>query len=99
VKELLILHMEGWVSGSSYWVEGTVKNVGTVPLHEVQLKVLFYDKDGAVVATVSGPIEPSTIDVWETAHCKVKMEGKIELIKSFRYGFALPSGEPVPAGF
>ncbi|MFC1893498.1 FxLYD domain-containing protein [Chloroflexota bacterium] len=97
VKELLIFNLKGWTSGSSYWVEGTVKNVGTVPLQGVQLEVEFYDKDGELVTTASGPTEPATIEVWKTAHCKAEAVGKAELIRRFHYRFVLPSGEQVPA--
>ncbi len=97
VKELLVLRINGWAETSTYWVEGTVKNVGTVPLNDVQLVVQFYDKDGTLVTTVRGPLEPKTIDVWKTAHCEVQTQEKVNLIKKYRYEFVLASGESVPA--
>jgi len=98
VKELLVLHMTGLVSGTGYWVEGAVKNVGNVPLHDVQFEVSSYDKDGTLITTLSAPVEPSTIEVWETAHCKVEMQ-QAKKLKTFSYRFLLPSGEPVPTRF
>ncbi|MFC1894186.1 FxLYD domain-containing protein [Chloroflexota bacterium] len=80
--------MEGWEDGTTYWVEGTVKNMGTVLLRDVRLEVEFYDDDGVLVKAISAPAEPSSIDVWETAHCKVELQGKKGLIKGISYTLA-----------
>ena len=95
VEELLVLRMDGWVNRSQYWIEGTVKNIGNVPLYDVEFKVAFFDNDNNLITEISAPLNPSTIEVWDTAYCGVKFQQKLDLIKTYRYRFALPSGEEI----
>jgi hypothetical protein len=95
VKKLEVLRMHGWVNGSEYWIEGTVKNIGNVPLYDVEFKVAFFDNDNNLITEISAPLNPSTIEVWDTAYCGVKFQQKLDLIKIYRYRFALPSGEEI----
>lgn len=94
VKKLQVLNMNGYRYDRSYKIEGTVRNVSTVPLHDVKFEVSLYDEDGALITTLSAPVQPSTIEVWDTAHCLVVAGGETRPV-SYIYGFVLPSGEPV----
>jgi hypothetical protein len=94
VKKLLVLRMNGARYDRSYKIEGTVKNVGTVPLHDVQFAVALYEEDGSLFNALSAPIEPSTVEVGETAHCMVVAGGATRPY-NYNYGFFLPSGEPI----
>ena len=87
--------MEGWTTGTTFWAEGTVKNVGNVPLEGVRLEVVFFDKDYNIVKIARGDLEPSYIDVGGTAHASVE---KVESsgIHIYAYQFVLPSGEVIP---
>jgi hypothetical protein len=94
VKKLLVLVMNGARYDHSYKIEGTVKNVGTVPLFDVQFAVALYEEDGSLFNALSAPVEPSTVEVGETAHCMVVAGGTTRPY-TYNYGFFLPSGEPI----
>ncbi len=95
VEVLEVLRMHGWVNGSEYWIEGTVKNTGDVQLYDVRFEVSSFDKDNNLISKISAPLEPSTIEVWKTAYCGVKFQQESDLIKTFRYRFTLASGEEI----
>jgi hypothetical protein len=108
VKKLRIHWMKGSRNGV---VEGTVENVGNVPLDNVQFEASFYNEDGELIRTASTAVElgPSIWSGFEglmfpggTAHCSVNvLEGRIEIplvgqkLYSYKVRFFLPSGEAV----
>lgn len=103
VKELAIDWIHGFRSALSYWVEGTVINVGTVPLVDVQLEIAFFNEDGELIRTIDTPIKPdnpvsgfeTTMLPGQSAHFKVEFS-QAGGLKSYRYGFYLPTGEEIP---
>ncbi|MFC1892795.1 FxLYD domain-containing protein [Chloroflexota bacterium] len=109
VKKLEIRWMRGLKDGV---VEGSVKNVGNVPLDNVQIEASFYNEDGKLVRTASTAVELST-PIWGEfegqmfpggmGHCTVEMQAAIIEIPtgavklhSYEIRFFLPSGETVP---
>lgn len=92
IQKLLVLNIKGWQSGAYYYVSGTVKNIGNVPLTDIRLQATFFDEDNKVIKTAEGYLEPRTIGVWETAHAQTEKVTSTEL-KYYTYCFVLPSGE------
>jgi len=91
VKELLVDWVVAEYSGTGYHIEGSVTNLGTVPLHNIQVEFVFYI-DGAPIVTKTTPLYPSTIAVSETAHFRLEF-GQVKRLKTYTYRFLSASGE------
>jgi len=95
VKELLVDWISGKYSGTRYKIEGLVRNVGTVPLDDIQIEVSCYDADGVLIMTESAPLEPSLVAVSGSAHFRVELQ-QAKRLKTYNYRFVTASGESIP---
>jgi len=78
-----------------YQIEGSVRNVGTVPLDDIRIEVSCYDSDGALVMTESAPLEPGLVAVSGSAHFRVELQ-QAKKLKTYTYKFVTASGESIP---
>jgi len=104
-KGLKVKWITATTSGSDLRVEGSVKNIGVVPLEDVIIEVILYDAMGDWLRTDEATLTPSKIDVGETGQFFINVllglflkaseedeSGKRNL-GSYNYKFLLPSGE------
>jgi hypothetical protein len=91
------------VAGAILRVEGSVKNIGCVPLENVIIEVTNYDRNGKWLRTDNITLSPSKINVGEDATFSSDIPQKLIgtangenggfTLGSYAYRFLLPSGE------
>ncbi len=101
VKELSIRWMRGVKDGV---IEGSVKNVGNVPLDNVQIEASIYDEDGELIRKASTAVEldkqrlvgfEGKMFPGDIGHCRVEFNVSGEKLHSYDIRFFLPSGERI----
>ncbi|MFC1871384.1 hypothetical protein ACFLYF_03175 [Chloroflexota bacterium] len=102
VKELSIRWMRGVKDGV---IEGSVKNVGNVPLDNVQFESSIYNETDELVRTADTAVEldnqrfddfEGKLFPGETGHCRVEIKVLGKNPHSYDIRFFLPSGEIIP---
>jgi hypothetical protein len=98
-----------WIAGSStgygYRVEGSVKNIGILPLENALFVVNCYDGQGAFMGTENITLSPAKLAVGDSCkfvldatgfvlHGSDPQKGKVSLGR-FTYLFLLPSGKKI----
>lgn len=106
-KGLRVKWITATSSGYDLRVQGTVKNIGVVPLEDVIIEVITYDSMGDWLRTDEATLTPSKIDVGETGQffLKVQLESSLKASEEDEFGkrtlgyydykFVLPSGEEI----
>jgi len=95
VKELQVHRCLAGYDGSNFNVEGTVENTGREPLEDVQLEVLYYDKDGNLAVAKRVPMHPEAIAFGETVDFQLNITVE-EKFSYYNFRFVLPSDEKIP---
>lgn len=94
-KELFVMWVEGVYSGTTgYHIEGSVRNTGTVPLHDIRIEVSLYDSDGTLIRTEGDALYPSPITVGEVAHFRLEFQ-QVRGLETYSYRFVSSSGESI----
>ncbi len=92
--ELLVHWVIATYSGSSYHFEGSVTNVGKMPLQNAEVEITDYDSEDNLILTQRTPLYPDTIGVGEMAHFNLRYRERIDL-RYYDYRFILSSGEEI----
>ena len=93
--ELMVHWINAYYSGYQYHTEGSVENVGKIPLTGVQIEVKNYDPDGNLIKTQVIPLYPETIAPGELGHFNNRVYLKGMTIRTYTYKFILDSGEEI----
>ena len=92
VEQVILLH---WVKveyvGQEYHFEGSIENVGRVPLKDIQVEFSLFDEDNNFAASERVPVEPEIIAVGERAHLRSKVNYR-EKIRNYYCDFIAASG-------
>lgn len=91
-QELRVDWIKGEYDGSRYLFEGSVENVGKIPLHDIQIELVSFDEDGKLMTTERVPLEPEIIAPGELAHFLLRFSQR-EKLRSYDYTFITVSGE------
>ena len=87
-----------WISGEydRQWLctQGSVTNIGRVPLEDVIIKISHYDLEGNWVRTDNVTLSPNKIGIGENAKFYLRILQRSEG-GTFRWRFLLPSGEVI----
>ncbi len=92
IQQVILLH---WVTvqyiGIEYHFEGSIENVGQVPLKDIQVEFSLFDEDNNFAASERVPVEPEILAVGERAHLRSKVNYR-EKIRSYYCDFIAASG-------
>lgn len=92
IQQVILLN---WVkveyAGIAYYFEGSIENVGKVPLKDIQVEFSLFDEDEMFAASERISIEPEIIAVGERAHFRAKVDYR-EKIRSYYCDFIAASG-------
>jgi len=89
--ELLVEWISATYSGSAYYTEGSVKNVGKMRLLKVKIEIALFGEDGKLVKIITSSLSPETINPSETAHFREDFYLEKKL-KSYNYRFVSDTG-------
>ena len=93
IQQVILLN---WVkveyAGIAYYFEGSIENVGQVPLKEIQVEFSLFDEDNNFAASERVPVESEIIAVGERAHFRSKVDYR-KKIRSYFCTFITASGK------
>lgn len=93
--QLLVQWINAYYSGYQYHTEGSVENVGKIPLTGVQIEVKNYDPDGNLIKTQVIPLYPETIAPGELGLFYDRVYLKGMTLRTYTYRFISDSGEEI----
>jgi hypothetical protein len=104
-NKLKVNWISGYTMGYGFRVEGSVKNVGILPLENILFEVNYYDTGGKLITTDNITISPAEINIGESCkfvldvdgfyvHGSDPKEGKVNF-GFFKYRFLMPSGKQI----
>jgi len=92
--KLQLLWVRATYADMYYEMEGSVLNVGRVPVHDVEAEIANFDTSNTLISTYKGALIPDTIDVSETARFNIKFELNRKDIH-YKIRFLTPSGDSI----
>ena len=106
-SKLKVNWISGYTMGYGFRVEGSVNNIGILPLENILFEVNYYDTGGNLITTDNMTLSPATINVGESCkfvldvdgfylHSSDPKEGKVSF-GFYTYRFLLPSGKQILA--
>ncbi len=94
-KELLVQWIRPQYEGIRYDFEGSVKNIGSVPLENIEVEVTLFDDNHEPIIVKTVLLDPQIIDIGELGHFLVRFMEKIDL-RFYEYRFIDSSGRAIP---
>ena len=92
VEQVLLLHwIKGQYEGSRYNFEGSIENVGEIPLTNIQIKLQSYSEDDELLSTEVAAVEPEVIAPGERARFRVRFF-LTEKLRKYDYMFMTDTG-------
>ena len=92
-KALLVHWIRGEYVGQRYRLEGSVENVGKIPLNDIQVEFALLDEDGKFLATEKTTLDPEIINPGERAKWFLNFTVR-EKVRRYNYEFTTASGQP-----
>jgi len=92
-KELRVQWVKGEYSGYKYHLEGSVENIGKIPINDIQVEFVLFDSDDNLLATERAPVEPETIAPGKLGQFNLWVYLKGLQLRSYNYRFITATGE------
>lgn len=91
--ELRLDFINGWYRGYTYRFEGSVENIGKVPLKGIQVEIVSFDEDHNLLDEQIISLEPEIIEPGVYGHFMLDVYLKGKRIRSYDYRFLSTTGK------
>ena len=91
--ELRVDFINGWYRGDMYRFEGSVENLGQVPLKGIQVEIVSFDETDYLLDEQIISLEPEIIEPGVYGHFMLDVHLKGKHIRSYDYRFLSTTGE------